>query len=72
MGGEWGVKSLSLNSFGHDELCYILDPKDVYGPDFTGETFCVLKEKIVEGVRRIPCLMTGVGNFVTERFKNVI
>ena len=24
---------------------YILDPKDVYGPDFPGETFRVLKEK---------------------------
>jgi hypothetical protein len=29
----------------HDELRYILDPKDVYGPDFPGETFRVLKEK---------------------------
>ena len=28
-----------------DELRYILDPKDVYGPDFSGETFRVLKEK---------------------------
>jgi hypothetical protein len=27
-----------------DELCYILDPKDVYGEDFPGETFRVLKE----------------------------
>jgi len=27
------------------ELRYILDPKDVYGPDFPGETFRVLKEK---------------------------
>jgi hypothetical protein len=27
-----------------DELHYILDPKDVYGPDFPGETFRVLKE----------------------------
>jgi hypothetical protein len=26
-------------------LRYILDPKDVYGPDFPGETFRVLKEK---------------------------
>jgi hypothetical protein len=24
---------------------YILDPKDVYGPDFPGETFRFLKEK---------------------------
>lgn len=28
-----------------EELCYILDPQDVYGPDFPGETFRVLKEK---------------------------
>jgi hypothetical protein len=28
-----------------DELRYVLDPKDVYGPDFPGETFRVLKEK---------------------------
>ena len=26
-----------------NELRYILDPKDVYGPDFPGETFRVLK-----------------------------
>ncbi len=28
-----------------DELRYILDPKDVYGPEFPSETFRVLKEK---------------------------
>jgi hypothetical protein len=28
-----------------DEPRYILDPKDMYGPDFPGETFRVLKEK---------------------------
>lgn len=28
-----------------DELRYIPDPADVYGPDFPGETFRVLKEK---------------------------
>jgi hypothetical protein len=28
-----------------DELRYILDPKDVYGPDSPSETFRVLKEK---------------------------
>ncbi len=33
--------------YGLDErdLRYILDPQDVYGPDFPGETFRVLKEK---------------------------
>jgi type I restriction-modification system DNA methylase subunit len=28
-----------------EELLYILDPQDVYGPDFPGETFRVLKDK---------------------------
>jgi len=28
-----------------DDLRYILDPQDIYGPDFPGETFRVLKEK---------------------------
>lgn len=28
-----------------DELRYIIDPTDVYGPDFPGETFRVLKDK---------------------------
>jgi hypothetical protein len=28
-----------------DELRYILDPKDVYGSDFPGETFRVLKDR---------------------------
>jgi len=36
-----------LYSLTHDELCYILDPKEVYGDDFPGETFRVLKEKEV-------------------------
>ena len=31
-----------------EELRYILDPQDVYGPDFPGETFRVLKEKEIE------------------------
>jgi hypothetical protein len=30
-----------------DELRYILDPKEVHGEDFPGETFHVLKEKEV-------------------------
>jgi hypothetical protein len=33
-----------LYSLTHDELRYILDPKDVFGQDFPGETFRVLKE----------------------------
>ena len=31
-----------------DELRYILDPQDVYGPAFPGETFRVLKEKEIK------------------------
>ena len=31
-----------------DELRYILDPKDVYGDDFPGETFRVLKDKEIK------------------------
>jgi hypothetical protein len=31
-----------------DELHYILDPKEVYGEDFPGETFRMLKEKEVK------------------------
>ncbi|GER79138.1 MAG: hypothetical protein M5U11_17670 [Anaerolineales bacterium] len=31
-----------------DELRYILDPKEVHGEDFPGETFRVLKEKEVK------------------------
>ena len=31
-----------------DELRYILDPKEVHGEDFPGETFRVLKDKEVK------------------------
>jgi hypothetical protein len=34
-----------LYGLSRDELRYILDPWDVYGPNFPGETFRVLKEK---------------------------
>jgi hypothetical protein len=34
-----------LYSLTRDELRYILDPQDVYGQDFPGETFRVLKDK---------------------------
>jgi len=35
----------ALYGLTRDELRYILDPQDVYGPDFPGETFRVLKDK---------------------------
>jgi hypothetical protein len=38
----WFARAYGLT---RDELCYILDPEDVYGPDFPGEIFRVLKEK---------------------------
>ncbi len=34
-----------LYGLSRDELRYILDPQDIYGPDFPGETFRVLKNK---------------------------
>jgi len=34
-----------LYGLDRDELRYILDPEDLYGPDFPGETFRVLKDK---------------------------
>jgi|SRR5215472_968633 len=39
------VDEAYLYSLTRDELRYILDPKDVYGPDFPGDTFRLLKEK---------------------------
>jgi hypothetical protein len=38
----WFARAYGLT---RDELRYILDPADVHGPDFLGETFRVLKEK---------------------------
>ena len=40
--GAWLARAYGLT---RDELRYILDPADVHGPDFPGETFRVLKEK---------------------------
>jgi len=37
-----------------DEPRYILDPKEVHGEDFPGETFCVLKEKEVRLFGDVP------------------
>ena len=37
-----------LYGLSFDELRYILDPADVYGPEFPGETFRVLKEKEIK------------------------
>ena len=37
-----------LYGLSRDELRYVLDPQDVYGSDFPGETFRVLKEKEIK------------------------
>ena len=37
-----------LYGLARDKLCYILDPKQVHGEDFPGETFRELKEKEVK------------------------
>jgi hypothetical protein len=42
---ELDARIARLYGLTRDELRYILDPADVYGPDFPGETFRVLKEK---------------------------
>lgn len=42
---ELDARIARLYGLSRDELRYILDPADVYGPDFPGETFRVLKEK---------------------------
>jgi hypothetical protein len=38
----------ALYGLTRDELRYILDPQDVYGPDFPGETFRVLKQNEIK------------------------
>jgi hypothetical protein len=43
--GQTAHQPLAAIFLTRNELRYILDPKDVYGPDFSGETFRVLKEK---------------------------
>jgi hypothetical protein len=46
--GGVGALYAKLYSLSFDELQYILDPADVYGPEFPGETFRVLKEKEIK------------------------
>jgi hypothetical protein len=42
---ELDARIARLYGLTRDELRYILDPHEVHGPDFPGETFRVLKEK---------------------------
>jgi hypothetical protein len=44
---ELGAYYVRLYGLTRDELRYILNPKEVHGEDFPGETFRVLKEKEV-------------------------
>ncbi len=45
---ELDARIAKLYGLTRDELRYILDPADVYGSDFPGETFRVLKEKEIK------------------------
>lgn len=45
---ELDARIARLYGLTRDELRYILDPADVYGPEFPGETFRVLKEKEIK------------------------
>lgn len=38
----------ALYGLSRQEPCYVLDPQDVYGPDFPGETFRVLKQNEIK------------------------
>ena len=48
MRGELDAYYARLYGLTRDELRYILDPQDVHGPNFPGETFRVLKEKEIK------------------------
>ena len=45
---ELDAKYAKLYGLTRDELRYILDPADVYGPDFPSETFRVLKNNEIK------------------------
>jgi hypothetical protein len=45
---ELDARIAKLYGLSRDELRYILDPSDIYGPEFPGETFRVLKEKEIK------------------------
>ena len=50
-----------LCGLSRDELRYVLDPQEVYGSDFPGETFRVLKEKELKAYGEFQDEATGVG-----------
>ena len=45
---ELDAKYAKLYGLTREELRYILDPADVYGPDFPSETFRVLKNNEIK------------------------
>ena len=47
-GAELDAYYARLYVLSRDELRYVLDPQEVYGSDFPGETFRVLKEKVMK------------------------
>ncbi|MGE5113699.1 MAG: Eco57I restriction-modification methylase domain-containing protein [Acidobacteriaceae bacterium] len=57
-----------------DELCYILDPKDIFGLDFPSETFRVLKEREIKeyGEYRTQRLVLGAYDELakSDRFRD--
>ena len=53
--GRWAILKAELDAcyaklygLARDELRHILEPQNVHGPDFPGETFRVLKEKEIK------------------------
>lgn len=60
-----------LYNLNRDELSYILDPKDIYGENFPGETFRVLKDKEIKkyGEYRTKRLILEVYDAMAEAMK---
>jgi len=63
---------LRLYGLNRDELRYILDPHDVYGPDYPGETSRVLKEKEIRkfGEYRTRRLVLKAWDYMQEAIDN--
>ncbi len=65
---ELDAKFAQLYGLTRDELRYILDPADVYGPDFPSETFRVLKNKEIKkyGEYRTQRLILAAWDMLTK------
>ena len=53
-----------------DEMCYVLDPQEVYGSDFPGETFRVLKEKELKAHGEFRTRRLVLEKWNGQRFQN--